>query len=61
MVDWDQLSNYALPIINRGPGISVILGTFTATNLEMTSVERKKKLTPVVREEFVEMQTPDQV
>lgn len=61
MVDWNQLTDCALPIINRGPGISIILGTFTATNLEMTSVERKKKLTRAVKEGFVEMQTPDQV
>ncbi|XKL60038.1 hypothetical protein PGB90_001054 [Kerria lacca] len=59
-IQWDKLTNTALPIINRAPGISLMLGTFKP-NEQQVMLQRKKRAINRNKNEIVEKQTAEQV
>ncbi len=59
LINWDTLTEMALPIINRAPGISVMLSTFKPTTESVVALERKRRIR--VKDKIAEKQTSEKV
>jgi len=59
--DWDKLTDIALPIINRAPGVTVLLGTFKPTSEEVGMIQKKKKSVVKKKDPLLEKQTAEDV
>lgn len=60
-LDWDKLANIAIPIINRAPGVTVLLGTFKPTSEEVSMIEKRKKSVPKKKDPISQKQTAENV
>lgn len=60
-MDWDKLADLAMPIINRAPGITVLLGTFKPTVEEVGMIEKRKKSVTKKKDPLSQKQTAENV
>lgn len=60
-LDWDKLAKIAIPIINRAPGVTVLLGTFKPTSEEVSMIEKRKKSVPKKKDPISQKQTAENV
>lgn len=60
-MDWDKLADVAIPIINRAPGVTVLLGTFKPSIEEVGMIEKRKKTVIKKKDLVSQKQTAENV
>lgn len=60
-IHWDKLTDMALPVINRAPGISVLLGIFKPSVEQITKAVAVKKNSQRAKNKIGNKQTAEDV